>query len=562
MAANRVLSREQLRSFRVMSVWMWRRWKGYRTQALLNMTIGLLIVCMELGFVWATKLTIDIATGVDHETSLQIAAGLLIAISIAEILLGIASRWVRAILGVKAQNYMRRSLFERLLHAEWRGLRRFHSGNVINRMERDVQDVIVFLTETLPSFVTTCVQFFGAFLFLFWMDGTLACIVVAIIPFFIFCSRLYMRRVRRLTHSVRNTEGSIQSVLQESLQHSLIIKTLEQTAQTVGRLSGLQSRLCHEVVERTKCSTISSTLMNVGFSAGYLVAFIWGVVNLQAGLITYGALIAFIQLVGQIQGPVRAMTRFVPLIINSFTAGERLMELEEIELETAEKPQRMKGKVGLHVENVTFAYEDGSRDILKNFSFDFPPESITAILGETGAGKTTLIRLLLALITPKEGNIVLRGEDGKEAEIAPHTRCNFSYVPQGNTLMSGTIRENLMLGNYNATDEQLWEALDIAAADFVKKLPNGLDTHCGELGDGLSEGQAQRLSIARALLKDSPILLLDEATSALDSKTEHRVIAAIVKRYAGRTLIFITHRPEVLKYCTQQLHLEKLVNDN
>ncbi len=544
-----------------MMVWMWKRSKGYRKQAILNTLIGLMIVALELGFVWATKLAIDVATGVEHDCSLRFAITLLVVITVVEIALHISSRWVRAILGIRAQNLMRRTLFERLLKADWRGLREFHSGNLINRMERDVRDVILFMTESLPSFITTCVQFLGAFFFLFWMDSALACIVVAIIPFFILCSRLYMRRVRKLTHQVRDTEGSIQSVVQESLQHSLIIKTLEQTSQTVGRLSRLQERLRGEVIERTKCSTISAAIMNIGFSVGYLTAFIWGVVNLQAGLITYGALIAFIQLVGQIQGPVRAITQFVPMIISSFTAGERIVELEEIKLEAEGDDCKPDGKVGLRVDNVTFSYEKDSRQILRNFSYDFPPESITAILGETGAGKTTLIRLLLALIQPTSGKLSLYNTSGDSSLITPHTRCNFSYVPQGNTLMSGTIRENLLLGNSEATDEQMWEVLDIAAADFVKKFPKGLDTNCGELGDGLSEGQAQRLSIARALLKESPILLLDEATSALDSKTEHRVIEGVVNRYKGRTLIFITHRPEVLKYCTQQLQLEKLLAD-
>ncbi len=558
MAVQHLLTKQRLSSYRTLALWMWQRWKGFRTQAVLNTLIGLLIVLLDLGFVWGTKLAIDIATDVDKTTPLNYALTLLVAIVLVELLLGIVARWIRAILGVKAQNKMRRSLFEHLLCSKWRGLRKFHSGNVINRMERDVNDVIVFLTEAFPSFISTCVQFVGAFLFLFWMDRTLACIVVAIIPFFIISGKLYMRRMRHLTHEVRDTESRIQAVLQESLQHSLIIKTLERTGQTVNRLSALQQQLRGEVIAKTKCATVSSTLMNLGFSAGYLTTFIWGVMSLQSGLITYGALIAFIQLVGQIQGPVRTLTKFIPVFIGAFTAGERLMDLEEIPLEENVEPGDLKGKVGIRVEDLSFAYEDGSRKIFESFSYDFPPESITAILGETGAGKTSLIRLLLALVSPNEGRISLYEKNGKAVEASPGTRCNFSYVPQGNTLMSGTIRENLLMGNPSATEEELWEVLEIAAADFVRKLPDGLDSHCGELGDGLSEGQAQRISIARALLKESPILLLDEATSSLDLQTERRVIEGIVERYKGRTLIFITHRPEVLNYCTQQLKLEKL----
>ena len=214
----------------------------------------------------------------------------------------------------------------------------------------------------------------------------------------------------------------------------------------------------------------------------------------------------------------------------------------------------MESSAGISIDNLTFCYSKTSRKIFDNFSFTFPAGSITAILGETGSGKTTLIRLLLSLIAPKAGNITLQDKK-KVFPISPETRCNFAYVPQGNTLLSGSIRENLLLGSPLASEEEMKQALEDAAAEFVLSLPEGLDTICGEMGHGLSEGQAQRIAIARALLNPAPVLLLDEATSALDAETESRVIKRIIQKYQNRTIIFVTHRPEILKYSTQTLFL-------
>lgn len=234
------------------------------------------------------------------------------------------------------------------------------------------------------------------------------------------------------------------------------------------------------------------------------------------------------------------------------------MELENIHHEVAKGDRLLSGRVGLRLEHLTFAYEKGSKKIFDNFSYDFPPQSITAILGETGSGKTTLVRLLLNLIRPQAGSLYLYDAQGLRLDASPDTRCNFAYVPQGNTLLSGTIKENLLLGRPDATDEELHEALRLAAADFINELPDGIESICGEGGTGLSEGQAQRIAIARALLRRAPFLLLDEATSALDTETERRVLQNIVGTFAGRTVIVVTHRPEVLQYCTQVLDLEHL----
>ena len=548
----------QLSSYRSLLKWLWRMWKGYRTQALMNVAIGLGVVALDLLFVWATKLAIDIATGVDTQFTLKEAIFLLVCFACGQVGLGICSRWVSAVLGVRAQNKIQHDLYARLLGSGWRELRAYHTGNLLNRLETDVYTVITLLTENFPSFFTTIVKFLGAFLFLFWMDKTLALIVVVIVPFFVLCSKLYMRKLRRLTHIIRDNDSKIQSLLQESLQHVVVIKTLGRQRTMLDRLSSLQNLLYRETLRKTKYSTVSSTVINAGFIAGYMLTFTWGTVSLQRGLITYGALIAFIQLVGQIQGPARQLARYVPLFISAFTATERLMELENIRHEAAKGDRLLSGRVGLRLEHLTFAYEKGSKKIFDNFSYDFPPQSITAILGETGSGKTTLVRLLLNLIRAQAGSLYLYDAQGLRLEASPDTRCNFAYVPQGNTLLSGTIKENLLLGRPDATDEELHEALRLAAADFINELPDGIESICGEGGTGLSEGQAQRIAIARALLRRAPFLLLDEATSALDTETERRVLQNIVGTFAGRTVIVVTHRPEVLQYCTQVLDLEHL----
>lgn len=540
--------------------WIWQASKGARGMVVVNSLVGTLDVAVGLAFVWFSKEIIDIATGV-RDGSLVTYGIVMAALMLAEIGVRALDSWIANTLSVRNRNRLRYRLFARLMQSEWRGLEQHHSGDVLNRLINDITTVSSLITETASALIITVVQLIASFFFLYYMDRTLALIVVCIMPLFLVFSRFYVRRMRGMTKDVRESDSRIHAVMQESLQNKLVIKTLEQDSKLLGKLDGLQGTLEQQVLRRTRFSIGSRAVVSAGFATGYLTAFLWGVFRIAAGSITFGVMTAFLQLVGRVQRPITDIARMIPGMVGAVTSGERLMELEELPLEQTTSPQMVDGTAGVRLENVTFHYAEGDRDILKHFSADFPPHTATAILGETGAGKTTLIRLLLALVKPVEGRVVVYDEPAEKGECheyaaSPDTRCNFVYVPQGNTLFSGTIRDNLLLGDSASSDERMWAALDMACADFVRRLPQGLDTPCGEGGGGLSEGQAQRIAIARSLLRPGSILLLDESTSALDVETERELLRRITEGEQGKTLIFITHRPSVTGYCDRIIRIE------
>ena len=535
--------------------WLWRAWRGNRMQAGINAALGLLDVAVSLLSVWAVKRAIDVASHA-VEGSIYWAVGIMGMLILAGFAINISGVWVRNILGIKAQNRMQQRMLDRILRSEWHGREKRHSGDVLNRLEFDVNNVVGFLTETIPNTISVIALFAGSFFYLFSMDPLLAALIVVMLPLFIMTSKIYVGHMRKLTREVRNSDSRVQSVLQETIQHRMLIKTMEKDEAMVDKLEGMQSELRHNVVRRTRFSVLSNLILNFGFALGYLVAFLWSALRMSASTLTFGGMTAFLQLVAKIQGPARNLTKLVPAFVSVFTAAERLMELEENPLEEQGEPIDMsdrEGGVGIRISDVSYAYDDADGRVIDHLSFDFRPNTCTAILGETGAGKTTLIRLILALMRPTSGHVYIYNRE-KQTDMSPRMRCNIVYVPQGNTLLSGTIRDNLRMGRLDATDQEMMQALQTACAGFVSGLPHGLDTSCSEAGGGLSEGQAQRIAIARALLRTGSVMIFDEATSALDPDTERQLLANLLKDHR-HTIIFITHRPAVVDYCDQVLRV-------
>ena len=545
--------------------WLWSHHRGCRTQAIVNVVIGLVLVVTGLVSVELIRRLTDIASN-QREGSLWLMVGLLAGVFIFNLLLRMLKTWVGAVLGVRTQNKMQQYFFARLLRGKWSGVERFHSGDVLNRLFGDVNDIVGLMTEVLPFIVVIIAQFIFSFIYLWVMDWNLAVIVILVCPIFVVLSRIYFSKMRSYVRKVKDSNSAIQAIIQESIQHKMVIKVLEQGDNMINRLETRQSLLRRQVKSRARFSIIAKTVVTIGFTGSYLVALAWAMFQLKDGLITYGVLIAFTQLVGKIQRPLEDMARILPSLVNSLTSSERLMELEELPLENDNDDDNDddndNGAFGIRFTDVTFRYPNMSgkhclnrKIVFDNFSYDFTPGSFTAILGPTGAGKTTILRLMLALIEPQKGEVGIYGDSGNPKVVTPQMRKFFSYVPQGNTLFSGTIRDNLLFGNPNATAEQMYEALRLANAEFVSSLPDGLYTRCGELGGGLSEGQAQRIAIARAILRPCKILLLDEATSALDIDTEREVLTRIKNHFVDTTIIFVTHRLSAVDFATNELKL-------
>ena len=561
-------------------MWLWRHHKRCRLQALLNVLIGLSMVGLGLLSVDTIRSLTDIATHA-KEGSIIWTAVVLAVVFLLEMCMHIASTWISSVLGVKTQNLMQQFFFRQLIRGKWQGIEKYHSGDVINRLFGDVNDIVDLMTDILPTTVIVITQFIASFIYLYVMDSTLALIVVITSPIFVLLSRVYFRRMRRIVRTIKDSNSAIQAIIQESIQHKMVIKVLGRETSMVDKLEQRQSLLRKQIKTRARFSILSKTLVNIGFAGAFLIALVWGLFQLQAGFITVGVLMAFTQLINRIQRPMLDAARLLPIFVNSMTSCERLMELEELPLEPAEEPILLDGNVGIRFNNVSYQYTQQGRTVIKHFSHDFRPGSFTAILGETGAGKTTLIRMILALISPTEGTAEAYADSNANLnpnanpnpnsrpstinhqpstinhQLTPALRPNFSYIPQGNTLFSGSIRENLLMGNPEATDEEIHQALHVAMADFVFNLPNGLDTKCAEQGGGLSEGQAQRIAIARAILHPCKVLLLDEATSALDVETEKKLLENIKQHFANSTIIFVTHRLAVVDFTSDVIKMER-----
>lgn len=536
--------------------WLWVASAGFRFPVIFCALTGALNVCVSLFFVFVCKHLIDIATGIS-EDALETYIGWMTFCMVMQLSLSVIRSRLTNRSEIKFRNALHSRLFTHLLESRWDGRERFHTGDLLNRIEADTVAVTDAVCRTVPTVFATLVQLCGALFFLSRLDMRLTGILVFVMPVALLFSKKYVQKMRRMSREIRDTDSRIQSHLQESLQQRILIRTLEYTRQAVMRLASLQSFLQRQVYLRTDFSVFSRSVVQVGFTSGYAIVFLWGVFGLRDGTVTFGMMAAFLQLVSQIQRPMVDLSRQIPAFIRVFTATERLAELTSLPLEQRGNPIRLSGSLGIRIRNLTFSYPDCKRLILNNFTHDFFPGSLTAVVGETGAGKSTLMKLILALIQPDNGQVVLY-TDKEEIEVSPQTRCNLSYVPQGNTLFSGTIRDNLLIGNPYATEDEICSALHTAVADFVFSLPDGLDTVCGEQGMGLSEGQAQRIAIARGLLRPGSVLLMDEPSSALDGQTERELLKRLSGRLDGKTVVLITHRERIAALCTGVVRMTKL----
>ncbi|MBR6055238.1 MAG: ABC transporter ATP-binding protein [Bacteroidales bacterium] len=533
--------------------WLWRGCAGIRGRLALNVILGTLNVAVSLLFIGLCKHLVDIATG-NAEGSIPMFAGIVIGVILVRLAVTAANVRLENLTSSKMNFIIRRRIYSNLLQSKWTGRERFHSGDTLNRLETDVSTVTNVICSDFPQLITTLIQLVAAVAYLSTMDVRLALVLLVITPVFLIASRLFFRKMRTLTRNIRDTESLVQSHLQESLQHRVVISSMENGGQMEDRLDDLQDTEYDQVKARTRFTVFARTVVSATFSFGYIAAFLWGVFGISSGAITFGVMTAFLQLVGQIQRPVVNITRQIPSFIYSTASIDRLIELEDSPKEEAGDPIRIEGPIGIRVEDLTFRYPDGEYDVFNGFSCDFAPLSRTAIVGETGIGKSTLIRLILALLEPSSGGITIYGNSGS-APASPRTRCNLVYVPQGNTLFSGSIRENLLMGDPEADEERLKEVLEVAQAGFVFSLPEGMDSSCGEGGAGLSEGQAQRIAIARGLLRPGSILLLDEFSSSLDPETEEKLMESVSRFAEGKTIIFITHREKVSARCDNILRL-------
>lgn len=515
-----------------------------RGRMLVSVLIGLVRIAASLGFVWICKRLVDIATGVT-DAPLPLHIGILLGIMLLQLICSVSASAWESYNTVRTGNDLRAGTFERVLRSTWTGREIFRSGDAVNRLEEDVRVVTDLLCSRIPDVFITVAQLVAASAYLMWMAPNLLWILIVLMGAAVVGSRLFFRKLRALTERIRRQEAEVQQLMQENLQKRLVVLTLIGAERVLTRLGLLQKDVQGQTVTRLKYNAVARAFMMLGFMGGYAAAFLWGVLGIRSGAVTYGMMTAFLQLVGQVQRPIAELARQIPAFIHAATSVERLMDLQALEQEPDGEPVLLSGAPGIRCTGVRFAYPEREEPVLEGFNHDFTPGSFTVIMGPTGAGKSTLSRLVLGLLKPSAGSVELYGREGHFPAGAA-LRGNFLYVPQGNSLLSGTIRENLLLARADATEEDLLDALHTAVADFVSDLPDGLDTPCGETGSGLSEGQCQRIAIARALLRQGGILILDEATSALDAETEALLLDRLYTRYHGtKTLLFISHREAI-----------------
>ena len=543
-----------MKAFRECFRGLMRTMRPHRFRILVSGLIGLVGIAASLAFVWISKKVVDIATG-EAPGELMTFVMLMLGIMLLQVIARVGANYWQGYIVVKAQNSLRQFMFRKVMFGRWTGKDKLHSGDTVSRLEEDIRVVVDFICVSLPDVVVTSTQLVAASVYVFVLSPDLAWILLIIMPVAVLCSRLFFKKLRALTNEIRAADAKVQGHIQENTQRRILVRMLGAAGRVLERLGGLQQTVYDKTIVRLNYNAVSRGFMHLGFASGYALVFLWGVFGLRDGTLGYGTMVAFLQLVGQVQRPVAGLAQQIPSFIKALASEDRLLDIENEPQEEEGEDISLPGAPGIRVEDLCFTYEGGRDAVVSGLNFDFKPGTMTAIIGSTGAGKSTLVRVIMALLQPDSGKIILYSGD-RELPSGVRTRCNFMYVPQGNSLMSGTIRENLLMADPSADEARLKEVLHLAAADFVYELQDGLDTVCAEIGAGLSEGQAQRIAIARALLRPGGILVLDEATSALDADTELELLERLGARYRGsKTILCITHRPAATSYADEVLKL-------
>lgn len=546
--------------------WMYQYAKRYKAAILLYIILGVVGTAMGLGGSVASKYLIDAVTGVDKR-NIGYIVFLIIAMAVLGVVIKAVSSRITAKISVKVNNEIQREVYDKIMTTDWLSMTKFHSGDLLNRLNSDVGTVSNSVLGWVPSLITKLAQFLGALGIILYYDPTMAALALLSAPVMIIFSKMLMTKMRFYNKRTREVSSEVMAFNEESFQNIQSIKSFDLIGLFSKRLINMQDKYKDVYMDYNKFSIYTSSFMSlVGMMVSYS-CFGWGVYRLWSGAITYGTMTLFLQLSGSLTSTFSALVGLVPSAISATTSAGRLMAFfdlpheEKIDDEKVQIMEKRSLNKGLSVElkDVMYNYDE-NKVVFEEANVKANPGEIVALVGPSGEGKTTMVRLLLGLVNIKKGIAVVRDVFGMECNISANTRRFFAYVPQGNTIFSGTIGDNMRMVKENATDDEIVEALKAACAwDFVKQLPDGLESKVGERGGGFSEGQAQRLSIARALLRRSPILLLDEATSALDVYTEREVLRNIMDMGYARTCIVTTHRPSVLSMCDRVYKIDKSI---
>ncbi len=541
--------------------WLYRHAGAFKATIVLCIVLNVLTVAFSLLFVEVTKIFMEaVERGEDFSFSLLIVS--LTTLKLGNIFFEGFKSYLRETKSFQMNNELSLKFFRELFDGGVSYNERIHSGDSLSRLTTDVFSVSNCLIGAIPELLYAVVQFAATCAYLAWIDPALTLAVVLIMSVNIMFGQSYAKKLLPISREIRIADSEKYQFMQEHLQHHELIVTLEKTEFIWNRLKELQTKVYEKILAVTKLNVLAMTLIDSALNVSYIVILVWGIYGIQRGTFTYAELIVFLQLAEQIQVPFMQFNHNYPQLITSMASVERLMDFENLPKEDNSNAIKFSVPVGIEFSNVNFRYKDDSRWIYRDFNHNFAPGSVTAVVGETGAGKSTLLRMFLATLTPNSGSVSFYGNEHgtlKKYSASPRTRVNCVYVPQGNSLISGTIRYNLLLGKTDATEAEMREALYAAAADFViNDFPDGLDTTIGEGGLGISEGQAQRIAIARSFLRPGKVILMDEPTSALDAETEKMFLTRLTNKVHEKTIVIVTHKKEVCKYVSEVVTIKLL----